>query len=120
MPCGYCGKSFGVATLRRHSEKCFDNPEYIARLRQDIPEDISPVKYDVIASERGLPNRARLRANFGSFQKFIQWLHEVNDLADVIGAELAANRLVLRSGGEGLPVLKTYQNKRGETCYVLR
>lgn len=34
-------------------------------------------------------------------------------------AELAANRLVLRSGGDGLPVLKAYRNKRGETCYVL-
>lgn len=120
MPCAHCGKSFSIAVLRRHAEKCFRNPEYIAQLRQDIPPDISSSEYDRISSEHGLPNLARLRANFGKFQQFLDWLHEVDDVIDVIGTELSTNRLALRSDGEGLPVLKTYQNRRGETCYVLR
>lgn len=120
MNCAYCGQPFSIAALRRHAERCFRNPEYIAQLRQDIPPDISPSEYDQISSKLGLPNLARIRANFGRFRNFLNWLHELENVEDVILAELKANRLVLRSGGEGLPVLRAYQNRRGEICYILR
>ena len=120
VKCGHCGLIFASTALKKHVKVCFHNPEYIAFLKRYIRQSMSPAEYDQISSKLGLPNLARIRANFGGFRNFLAWLYELESVEDAILAELKANRLALRSGGEGLPVLRVYQNRRGEICYILR
>ncbi len=106
VSCAHCGRWFGASILHAHSPKCWLNPEYIGRLRGEIPRGITSSAYERIASDNKWPSAARVRKTFGQWANFMLWLHQIDDAPDfaAIGAEVEKNRNILRDERGGLPV----------------
>ena len=102
------GRSQGSAdTLPAWAAACWDNPEYKLHLQSSITPDMSVADYERVSSSLKCPTSARIRADFGSWQNFVEWLFDVNDVIDVIGEELHMNRAELRKVWDGVPVFDT-------------
>lgn len=107
LPCAYCGKQIAVNVLRQHAAVCWNNPEYKLHLQASITPDMSWSEYERVSSSLKCPSSARIRTKFGTWQKFIEWLFEIDDVLDVIGEELHMNRAELRKAWDGVPVFDT-------------
>ena len=77
VSCAHCGRWFGASILHAHSPKCWLNPEYIGRLRGEIPRGIASSAYERIASNNEWPSAARVRKTFGQWANFMLWLHQI-------------------------------------------
>ena len=107
LPCAYCGQLFGTNTVTRHAATCWKNPDYVLHLQASITPDMSAADYERVSSLLKCPTTARIRAEFGSWGQFIDWLFDVSDIIDVIGEELHMNRAELRKVWDGVPVFDT-------------
>ena len=107
LQCAYCGKPYAVSNLTRHAAACWNNPDYKLHLQASITPDMSVADYGRVSSSLKCPTSARIRADFGSWQNFIEWLFDVDDVIDVIGEELHMNRAELRKVWDGVPVFDT-------------